>query len=171
MGRGRSELFARKRGEDLPRLWPGVNFLGDFRGFYRQAVGSRVGSGPVKWVALFLGGGIGASLRYLLAVLVDARAGSPFPWGTLSVNFLGCFTIGLLATLAEERGIGTSPTLRLFAITGVLGSFTTFSTFGLESLRLMESGRLHLAAANAFGSLAVCLVAVALGIAAARSVG
>jgi CrcB protein len=124
----------------------------------------------MKWLALMAGGGVGASLRYALSIWVDQRLVSSFPWGTLLVNFVGSFLIGVLVTIFEERGL-TSPALRLFWITGVLGAFTTFSTFSLETLRLMEAGRLYLATANIAGSVAVCVLAAFAGIAMGRSLG
>ncbi len=124
----------------------------------------------MKWVALLAGGGIGASLRYALSIWVDQRLVASFPWGTLLVNFVGSFLIGLLVSGLDQRGL-TSPALRLFLITGVLGAFTTFSTFSLETVRLIDAGRLSLAAANMAGSVLVCLLAAIAGIALARSLG
>jgi len=124
----------------------------------------------MKWVALLAGGGIGASLRYALSIWVDQRLVAGFPWGTLLVNLVGSFLIGLLVTGLDQRGL-SSPALRLFLITGVLGAFTTFSTFSLETVRLIDAGRLPLAAANMAGSVLVCLLAAIAGIALARSLG
>lgn len=124
----------------------------------------------MKWLVLAVGGGIGASLRYALSIWVDQRIMTSFPWGTLAVNFVGSFVIGLLITVLDQRGL-TSPTLRLFLLTGVLGAFTTFSTFSIETLHLIEAGRLPLAAANMAGNVGVCLLAVAAGVALARGLG
>jgi CrcB protein len=124
----------------------------------------------MKWLALLAGGGIGASLRYALSVWVDQRMVSSFPWGTLLVNLIGSFLIGVLVSVFEQRGL-TSPALRLFWITGVLGAFTTFSTFSLETTHLLEAGRLYLAAANVTASVVVCVLAAFGGIALARSLG
>jgi CrcB protein len=122
----------------------------------------------MTWLLVFMGGGLGALLRYEVGGWVQARAGTGFPWGTLAVNAIGCFVIGWLATWIDERSGGTDA-WRLFAIPGVLGGFTTFSTFGLETWRLVEAGRLAAAAANASGSVALCFAAVALGTAIARA--
>jgi len=122
------------------------------------------------WLAIFAGGGIGACLRVAMALAIDLRAGSAFPFGLLAVNALGCFAIGVCATLADERA-AFGPIARAFAIAGVLGGFTTFSSFGLDTLRLALDGRSALAVANAFGSLAAALAGVAAGVAAARSLG
>jgi CrcB protein len=121
----------------------------------------------VKWLLLFLGGGVGASLRFALATWVDQRAPITFPWGTLAVNAAGCFAIGLLATFADEHHLLT-PGARLFLVAGVLGGFTTFSTFGLETWQLLEEGAAWAAIANALGGVAVGLLAVVAGVLIAR---
>ena len=117
----------------------------------------------VKWLVLFAGGGLGAVLRFALELWVDERAPVAFPWGTLVVNVSGCFLIGLLATLADEQRLLT-PLLRLFLVAGVLGGFTTFSTFGLETWRLVEEELPRLAAGNILASLGTTLSAVAAGV-------
>ena len=124
----------------------------------------------MKWLLLFVGGGIGASLRFALATWVDQRAPTGFPWGTLAVNAAGCFAIGVLATFADEHHV-LSPALRLFLIAGLLGGFTTFSTFGLETWQLVEDRALGAALANALGSVAVGMVAVIVGVLVARELG
>ncbi len=123
----------------------------------------------MKSLALvFLGGGIGASLRHLLGGAVQALAKSAtFPWGTFAVNVSGCFVIGLLAQLAETRGV-PSGQARTFLFVGVLGGYTTFSSFGNETLNLLRGGEALAAAANAGGQLVLGLLAVALGRAAAQ---
>lgn len=122
----------------------------------------------MKWLALMAGGGIGAVLRYALTILVDQRMLSSFPWGTFIVNVVGCFAMGLLATWLDQRGL-TSPATRLFWTTGLLGGFTTFSTFSLETIHLVAADRMLLATANAAGSVVVCVVAVMAGVAFARA--
>jgi len=106
-------------------------------------------------------------LRYELGGVVQRGTGAFFPWGTLFVNASGCLAIGFLATLLEERSL-LGPTWRLFLLVGVLGGYTTFSSFGLETWRLVESGDWLRAAGNAGGSVAIGLVAVAGGVAIAR---
>jgi CrcB protein len=98
---------------------------------------------------------------------VDTRLGVRFPWGTLAVNVLGCFAIGALVTLAGTRG-SLSPSARLFLVSGVLGGFTTFSSFGMETWQLVEDGRIGVAALNAVGSVVASLAAVATGVWLAR---
>ena len=123
----------------------------------------------MKWLLLLAGGGVGAVLRFALALWVDARAGTWLPWGTLAVNAAGCFGIGVVATLADEHAL-VSPGLRLFLVTGVLGGFTTFSAFGMETWQLVEDGRALAALLNALGSVAVGLAAVAVGVVLTRQV-
>lgn len=122
----------------------------------------------MKWLVLFAGGGIGAVLRFALALWVDERAPVAFPWGTLAVNVSGCFLIGLVASLADEQHLLT-PLMRLFLVAGVLGGFTTFSTFGLETWRLLEDGLSGFALWNVLASFGATLGAVAAGIWLGRS--
>ena len=90
-----------------------------------------------KILLVGFGGFVGAVLRYGISGWVQRWTGSVnFPYGTLAVNLLGCLVIGLLAGLAEDRGLFT-PEARLFLFIGVLGAFTTFSTFGIETLNLL----------------------------------
>ncbi len=123
----------------------------------------------MKWCWLFVGGGVGATLRFALAGWIQSRAGADFPWGTFVVNAVGCFAIGVLATLLEERSI-VGPTARIGLLVGLLGGFTTFSTFGIETWRLLEASEWGLVVGNVVGSVGVGLAAVAVGIAAGRAV-
>ena len=91
------------------------------------------------------GGAIGSVLRYLVSGWVQDRSGSiAFPYGTTAVNLSGCFVIGLLSWLVEVRSL-FSPETRAFLLIGVLGGFTTFSTFGNETLNLLRSNRVEMA--------------------------
>ncbi len=83
-----------------------------------------------------LGSFIGGVLRYLLSVVIQAKTMSIFPWGTLLVNIAGCFCIGLLFGIANKAGLSTE--WKLFLATGVLGGFTTFSAFSLETIQLFR---------------------------------
>ncbi len=113
----------------------------------------------VRVLLVIAGGAIGSAGRYLLSVWMVERFGASFPWGTLTVNVVGSFLIGLLATVADEAGrIGSHA--RLFLIVGVLGGFTTFSSLSLETWRLVEED-LPLRA------MAYVVVAIALGLGAA----
>jgi len=102
------------------------------------------------WKLCIIGGGgfVGAVLRYLVSGWVQYRSGSiVFPFGTMSVNLLGCLLIGLLTFLVENRSM-FSPEVRSFVLIGLLGAFTTFSTFGNETLTLIRDSRLDLAVLN-----------------------
>jgi fluoride exporter len=112
------------------------------------------------------GGALGAVLRYALAGLAHGVLGETFPWGTLLVNVLGCFVIGLLWAAFEASTF--SPELRIFVFAGVLGSFTTFSTFGVETFHLFRDGQIGLALVNVFGTNFACLSAVVVGFFVAR---
>lgn len=112
------------------------------------------------------GGAIGALLRYAVSGVAYRFLGPSFPWGTLAVNVLGCFFIGLIWALAEESSVPSSA--RVFVLTGILGAFTTFSTFGLESINLFRDGEIALGMVNVIGSNLACLTAVMLGFFLAR---
>ena len=107
---------------------------------------------------VFLGGGTGSVLRYLVGLWIGSAA---FPWATFAVNAVGSFAIGLLGGWASR--FGWSEETRLLLTTGLCGGFTTFSTFSKESLAIAEAGRWSAFAAYAFGSVAVGIAAVALG--------
>jgi CrcB protein len=110
-----------------------------------------------------LGGFIGSILRYLLSGYVQQSTKSvDFPFGTLAVNVIGCFVIGFLAQLAEGRGMFTSGT-RAFVFIGILGGFTTFSSFGNETLNLVRASQMFNALANIGANVIIGLIAVWLG--------
>lgn len=113
------------------------------------------------------GGGLGAALRFLVGGLVHRQLSAAFPWGTFLINVTGCFGIGFLAVLVEERFL-LGPGARLFWMVGVLGGYTTFSTFGYETLVLLRGGSQAAALANAGGQLLLGLLGVWLGTLAAR---
>ena len=109
------------------------------------------------WIGVAVLGGVGSVARFRLDELVQRRAGGDFPFGTLVVNVSGSFVLGVLT------GAGVGGDWLLLAGTGFLGSFTTFSTWMLESERLGEEGEGRLALLNLAGSLAAGLAAAALG--------
>lgn len=111
-----------------------------------------------------VGGAIGAPLRYLVDLLVQSRHDSVFPWGTFLVNVSGSFVLGVVA--AGAGSVAAPGWLLSLVGVGVCGAFTTFSTFGFETVRLFEEGSWLTAAANSLGSLVVGLAAVAAGFAA-----
>ncbi|MDH3831270.1 MAG: fluoride efflux transporter CrcB [Gammaproteobacteria bacterium] len=120
-----------------------------------------------QMMAIAAGGAIGALLRYWTSLAVHSRLGSGFPYGTLVVNVLGSLLMGFLYIWLIER-IAAGATLRAFLLIGVLGAFTTFSTFSMETLNLVEGGQLGKALLNVVVSVTVCITAAALGIIAAR---
>ena len=110
-----------------------------------------------------VGGALGSIARYLLSGWVQSAAkNATLPLGTLTVNLFGCFVIGFLAQLAEARGVFT-PESRTFVFVGLLGGFTTFSSFGNETLNLARGGELWNALANVGGNVVIGLFAVWLG--------
>lgn len=110
---------------------------------------------------------LGANLRFLVGVWASQQFGAGFPYGTLIVNVAGCFIIGLFYGLGETR-ITITPELRLFVAIGFLGAFTTFSSFGNETINLIRSGDLWLALINVAGNNLLGLVAVFGGVTLAR---
>ena len=118
------------------------------------------------WVGL--GGFLGSSARYWLGGLLNQLSPQAlFPYETLVINLSGCLGIGLLAGLAEFRGIFT-PEMRLFLLVGILGGFTTFSTFGYETFQLLRDGEVFLAGLNVTLQAGLGLVAVWAGYGLAR---
>ena len=111
------------------------------------------------YVQVALGGATGSVLRFWLGRVLGPKAGAPF-WGTLFVNVTGCFLIGLLGNLREN---GPGEFDRYFLMVGVLGGYTTFSTFSLQTLELLQKGSAPLALANIALSLVLCLLGVWLG--------
>jgi fluoride exporter len=113
-----------------------------------------------------LGGALGSVARYKLSGLVlHHTIDWPFPAGTFAVNVLGCLVAGVLAALAEEHDL-LSPDTRILVFSGVLGGFTTFSAFGLETMHLLKRGELGVAAANVILSVVAGLLALWIGMAA-----
>ncbi len=120
------------------------------------------------WVWVALGGAAGSVLRYGVGGAVQRWSGSGWPLGTLAVNIAGSFIIGWLAQLILARGI-MPPQARLFVMAGLLGGFTTFSTFSLETLRLIQQGGWAPAAANIALSVVGGLIAAWAGFAISSS--
>lgn len=128
----------------------------------------------MHWTPLFLvalGGAIGSAGRYLVGEGVKRGFGETFPFATLVVNVLGCFAIGVLMTWWGGSGSSTNTNLRFFFITGLLGGFTTFSAFGMETHRLFTSGRTELALLNIALSVIVGIAAVGIGVKCGRAFG
>ena len=121
-----------------------------------------------NYVAVALGGAFGCCARLGVNQLVHERLGQAFPFATLIINVCGCLAMGFLFFYTLEH-VSISPTLRLGIITGVLGGFTTFSAFGIETLLLVEDGKLTHAALYVTLSVALGLCAVFSGAWLARS--
>jgi fluoride exporter len=108
------------------------------------------------------GGAIGSLARYLLAGAVHRFTSPYFPYGTFVVNVTGCLVFGALFAISEERFV-IGPPLRAFLLIGVLGGFTTFSSFTFETFQLLRDGELLMAGANAVGQVVVGLAAFWIG--------
>jgi CrcB protein len=119
----------------------------------------------ILWIGL--AGGAGTVVRYLLDGMVQRRIGILFPWGTMVVNLVGSFLITVVMHVGLKTEI-LSPTTRIVIATGVLGGFTTYSTFNYETLRLIHDGAWLAAALNVVGTVGGCLVAGAAGWTCAR---
>ncbi|PLX22931.1 MAG: fluoride efflux transporter CrcB [Ignavibacteria bacterium] len=120
-------------------------------------------------LAVAAGGGIGAGFRYLFSGAVYSWTGEDFPYGTLVVNVVGSLILGFLVQIAETKA-GPGPLLKVFLTVGLCGGFTTFSTFSVETWRLMADGSYISAGLNAAGSVVLCLIGVYAGILLARLV-
>jgi CrcB protein len=119
-----------------------------------------------KYLAVMAGAAMGGLARYLIVSTITARVESRFPWGTFTVNVVGCFLIGLISTILLERSAPVA--WSLFLVTGILGGYTTFSAFGWETVQLSREGEHLLALANVLGSATAGYLAVWLGILIAR---
>ncbi len=109
-------------------------------------------------IMIALGGAIGSLLRYFIVELTLKLTGTVFPWGTIAVNLIGCFIIGIVWGIVDKFGI--NPNLKMFIFIGLLGSFTTFSTFALENFYFLKNGEisflaLNIAVSNIIGILLV----------------
>lgn len=123
-------------------------------------------TGSLVWV--FLGGGVGSCLRWLVAGWVSRAAGAAIPWGTLTVNVVGSFLLSLILHVGLTTTL-LSPDARLALTTGAMGGFTTYSTFSYETLELLRGGAVGLAALNIGITVIVCLAASLLGLVAGRA--
>jgi CrcB protein len=121
----------------------------------------------MRFLLIALGATLGANARYWMGVWAGSRFGADFPYGTFLVNITGCFLIGLFFGFGETR-FTISGEQRLFFVVGFLGSYTTFSSFGYESINLLRSGNLWLAGLNIMLTLVFGLPAVVLGLQVAR---
>ena len=110
-----------------------------------------------------IGGAVGSVLRYLVSIGIHALLGRGFPYGTLTVNVIGSFAMGIVYVILLER-LSESAELRALLLIGLLGAFTTFSAFSIETFNLLEGGEIMKAALNVLLSVIICLLAVWTGI-------
>lgn len=118
---------------------------------------------------IFFGAGLGGVLRYWISNGVYLLLGRQFPYGTLIVNISGCFFMGLLFVLTLERFDSFGSQLRALLLIGLLGGYTTFSSFSIETINLFETGNWLSAIMNIFFSTTLCLVAAWLGVIGGRN--
>lgn len=124
------------------------------------------------YFGIMLGGAVGTGFRMWMSSTLAARYGDTFPVGTLTVNVLGCLVIGFVATITGPEGMFfTSPFVRQVIMIGILGGYTTFSSFSLQTIMLLNDGEWFRAALNVVLSIVLCLLAVRLGILAATLFG
>jgi len=123
-----------------------------------------------SYIFIAIGSALGGVARYWCSGVVARLIGETFPWGTLLVNISGSFVIGFFVALTGPDGrVFVSSTARQFVTIGVCGGYTTFSSFSLQTLQLMQDGEWLPAGANIVGSVVLCLIAVWLGYALAAS--
>lgn len=115
-------------------------------------------TGIILYLYLAAGGAAGACLRYFVTTNIDSWFGKSLPFGTLTVNIVGSFSLALLYGFIERHELMESPYRALLGV-GLLGAFTTFSTFSIETLTLLENGLIVKALANVFLNISFCLLA------------
>jgi CrcB protein len=123
-----------------------------------------------RFFLVCLGGALGTGARYLLGGWAQRALGAAFPFGTLIINSLGSFLIVIIMYLGAERGV-ISPDVRVVLSTGIMGGFTTYSTFNYETIRLFQNGALGLGLLNVAATVLVCLLAGGLGVLVCRALG
>ena len=120
-----------------------------------------------SYLLVFVGGGIGASLRHAVNVLSARGLGTAFPWGTFIINISGSLVMGLIAGYLAFKG-GASQPWRLFVMTGILGGYTTFSAFSLDAALLYERGEIAAALFYVLGSVVLSIAGLFAGLALVR---
>ena len=114
-----------------------------------------------------IGGALGSTARYLFSLLIQRASGTLFPIGTFAVNCVGCLVFGAIAGAAEQR-VQVAPELRLFLLVGILGGFTTFSSYAFESFVLLRDGQFAAASVNILGQVVAGLAGMWIGFAIGR---
>jgi fluoride exporter len=118
----------------------------------------------MSYLLVFVGGGLGATLRYLINVTCARTLGTGFPWGTFIINITGSTVMGLIAGYLALKGEASQP-WRLFLMTGILGGYTTFSAYSLDAALLYERGELASAALYVVGSVVLSIAGLFAGLA------
>jgi fluoride exporter len=126
-----------------------------------------IGSSVFNYVLVFVGGGLGASLRHTINMTCAKCIGTDFPWGTFIINITGSTVMGLIAGYLAFKGTASQP-WRLFLMTGILGGYTTFSAFSLDAATLYERGALGIAATYVLGSVVLSIAGLFTGLALVR---
>ncbi|UFS75875.1 fluoride efflux transporter CrcB [Tardiphaga sp. 215_C5_N2_1] len=121
----------------------------------------------MNYVLVFVGGGLGATLRHVINMTCARCMGTAFPWGTFIINITGSAVMGLIAGYLAYKGEASQP-WRLFLMTGILGGYTTFSAFSLDTAVLYERGELGLALAYVLGSVVLSIAGLFAGLALVR---
>ena len=121
-----------------------------------------------NYVLVFVGGGLGASLRHLINLTCAKCIGTSFPWGTFIINITGSTVMGLIAGYLAFKGEASQP-WRLFIMTGILGGYTTFSAFSLDAATLYERGQMLAAAVYVIGSVVLGIAGLFAGLAVVRN--
>jgi CrcB protein len=122
----------------------------------------------MSYLLVFVGGGLGATLRHLINLTCARFMGTGFPWGTFIINISGSTVMGLIAGYLAFKGEASQP-WRLFLMTGILGGYTTFSAFSLDTALLYERGEIGLAAAYVIGSVVLSIAGLFAGLWIVRS--
>lgn len=121
----------------------------------------------MNYVLVFVGGGLGATLRHVINVSCARCLGTGFPYGTFIINITGSLVMGLIAGYLAFKGEAAQP-WRLFVMTGILGGYTTFSAFSLDAALMYERGEIGLAALYVIGSVALAIAGLFAGLALVR---
>jgi CrcB protein len=124
----------------------------------------------VRFLLVCLGGAAGSGARYLLGGVAQRALGAAFPFGTLAVNLLGSFLIAIIMHLGLDKQV-LSPDVRIFLATGIMGGFTTYSSFNFETTRLLQQGAVALGLLNVGLTLLGCFAAGVLGLVVGRWLG